>query len=188
MAMKLNRREFLKKASVATVAGGTGLLVGCSIGQPQATSAPQQPAPTQAQTEQGAAATQAPAATAAELQEAVQNDQALPELNWQMATSWPISLDTLFGGAVTVAERVKAMTGGKFVIEARAAGEIAPGLEVLNVVEQGAVPIGHTASYYYVGKSPVTAFGTALPFGLTSRQQNGWQQLYRRAGLKIGKT
>ena len=66
---------------------------------------------------------------------------------------------------------------------ARAAGELAPPLEVLNVVEQGAVPIGHTASYYYVGKSPVTAFGTALPFGLTARQQNAW--LYEGGGLQL---
>jgi len=181
MAGKLNRREFLKKASVATVAGGTGLLVGCSIGQPEATSAPEQPAQTQA--EQESAATQAPAATTEELQEAVQNDQALPEINWQMATSWPVALDTIFGGAQAVAARVTAMTGGKFTIEARAAGEIAPGLEVLNVVEQGAVPMGHTASYYYVGKSPVTAFGTALPFGLTSRQQDGW--LFEGGGLEL---
>jgi len=68
-------------------------------------------------------------------------------------------------------------------MNARAAGEVAPGLEVLNVVEQGAVPIGHTASYYYVGKSPVTGFGTALPFGLSARQQNAW--LYEGGGLEM---
>ncbi len=179
MEDKLNRRDFLKRASVAAVAGSTGLLVGCSIGQDQAASAPTAPA----QAESGSSATQGSGATAAELQEAVQNDQALPEINWQMATSWPVALDTIFGGAQSVAERVKALSGGKFVIEPRAAGEIAPGLEVLNVVEQGAVPMGHTASYYYVGKSPATAFGTALPFGLTSRQQDAW--LYEGGGLKL---
>lgn len=103
---------------------------------------------------------------AGQVQNAVAEDASLPTIEWQMATSWPPSLDTIFGGARVVAERVAAMTGGKFQIQARAAGELAPGLEVLNVVEQGAVPIGHTASYYYVGKSPITAFGTALPFGL----------------------
>jgi len=155
---------------VAAVAGSTGLLVGCSIGQDTATSAPEQSAAK-------------PAATAAEVQEAIQNDQSLPDIHWDMATSWPVGLDTIFGGAQTLAKRVTAMTAGKFTIEARAAGELAPGLEVLNVVEQGAVPIGHTASYYYVGKSPVTAFGTALPFGLTSRQQNAW--LYEGGGLDL---
>ncbi len=107
---------------------------------------------------------------------------ALPNLEWQMATSWPTSLDTLFGGAKLFADRVSEMTNGKFKITARAAGELAPGLEVLNVVSQGAVPCGHTASYYYVGKSPVMGFGSSLPFGFTAQQQNAW--LYEGGGLK----
>ncbi|MEM7127992.1 MAG: TRAP transporter substrate-binding protein DctP [Chloroflexota bacterium] len=115
--------------------------------------------------------------------ETIAQDSSLPEISWQMATSWPVALDTIFGGAQAVADSVTAMTGGKFTIEARAAGELAPGLEVLNVVQEGAVPIGHTASYYYVGKSPITAFGTAMPFGLTSRQQNAW--LYEGGGLSM---
>jgi TRAP-type mannitol/chloroaromatic compound transport system substrate-binding protein len=130
-----------------------------------------------------AAATEEQATSAEAVQEAVANNQALPVLNWQMATSWPPALDTIYGGAQVFAERVTALTSGKFTITPRAAGELAPGLEVLNVVEEGAVPIGHTASYYYIGKSPVTAFGTALPFGLTARQQNAW--LYEGGGLQI---
>jgi TRAP-type mannitol/chloroaromatic compound transport system substrate-binding protein len=108
---------------------------------------------------------------------------ALPTIEWQMATSWPVSLDTIYGGAKTLADRVAAMTGGKFKLLPRAAGELAPPLEVLNVVSQGAVPCGHTASYYYVGKSPFTAFGTSMPFGLTAQQQNAW--LYEGGGLKM---
>jgi TRAP-type mannitol/chloroaromatic compound transport system substrate-binding protein len=104
----------------------------------------------------------------------VSNDSSLPSIDWQMATSWPTSLDTIFGGAKTFSDRVSAMTGGKFKITPRAAGEIAPGLEVLNVVSQGAVPCGHTASYYYFGKSPITAFGSSLPFGFNAQQQNSW--------------
>ncbi|MBV7330055.1 TRAP transporter substrate-binding protein DctP [Chloroflexi bacterium TSY] len=118
-----------------------------------------------------------------EVADAVADNQSLPEINWQMATSWPVALDTIFGGAQVLAERVTAMTGGKFTIQARAAGELAPGLEVLNVVQEGAVPIGHTASYYYIGKSPITAFGTALPFGLSARQQNAW--LYEGGGSQL---
>ncbi len=131
----------------------------------------------------GLAACQPGVLPAAQVQQAVAENPSLPTIDWQMATSWPPSLDTIFGGAQTVAARVAAMTGGKFNITARAAGELAPGLEVLNVVEQGAVPIGHTASYYYIGKSPATAFGTALPFGFTDRQQNAW--LYEAGGLNL---
>lgn len=106
----------------------------------------------------------------------------LPNIQWQMATSWPLSLDTIFGGAQTLAKRVEALTGGKFKITPRAAGELAPPLEVLNVVSQGAVPCGHTAGYYYVGKSPAAAFGTSVPFGLNAQQQNAW--LYEGGGLQ----
>ncbi len=118
-----------------------------------------------------------------ELAQEAASDTALPELTWDIATSWPLSLDTIFGGAETFGARVAAMTGGKFQINARAAGEIVGGLEVLNAVEEGSNPIGHTASYYYVGKSTATAFGTALPFGLTARQQNAW--LYEGGGLQL---
>jgi TRAP-type mannitol/chloroaromatic compound transport system substrate-binding protein len=106
----------------------------------------------------------------------------LPILNWQMATSWPLSLDTIYGGAKVFADRVKAITGGRFTIIPRAAGELAPPLEVLNVVSQGAVPCGHTAAYYYLGKTPAAAFGTAVPFGLNAQQQNAW--LYEGGGLQ----
>jgi TRAP-type mannitol/chloroaromatic compound transport system substrate-binding protein len=109
--------------------------------------------------------------------------ESLPTITWDMATSWPTGLDTIFGGAETVANRVSAMTNGRFTIRARAAGELAGGTEVLDVVSTGAVPIGHTASYYYIGKSPVMAFGTALPFGLNAQQQNAW--LYEGGGLEM---
>lgn len=106
----------------------------------------------------------------------------LPDIEWEMATSWPVSLDTIFGGAQVLCDRLATLTNNKFKITPRAAGELAPPLEVLNVVSQGAVPIGHTASYYYLGKSPALAFGTTVPFGLTPQQQNAW--LYEGGGLK----
>jgi TRAP-type mannitol/chloroaromatic compound transport system substrate-binding protein len=106
-----------------------------------------------------------------------------PNVRWRMVTSWPKSLDTIFGGAQTVCDRVAAMTGGRFTIEPYAAGEIVPGLEVLDAVQNGTVECGHTASYYYVGKNPALAFGTSVPFGLTAQQQNAW--FYHGGGLEI---
>lgn len=131
----------------------------------------------------GAAAIGLVGCSAEEASNAVAEDQALPTIEWQMATSWPLALDTIFGGAQVMADRVAALTGGKFIITPRAAGELAPGLEVLNVVEQGAVPIGHTASYYYTGRSPILGLGTSVPFGMTTRQQNSW--LYEGGGLPM---
>jgi len=118
----------------------------------------------------------------AELDEAAQ-DESLPELEWEIATSWPTSLDTIYGGATTFADRVAAMTGGRFMITAQPAGEVVPALEILQNVETNSIDGGHTASYYYINLDPTTAFGTAVPFGLNARQQNAW--LYQGGGLQL---
>lgn len=107
----------------------------------------------------------------------------LPNIRWRMVTSWPKSLDTIYGGAQTICDRVSAMTQGRFTIEPYAAGEIVPGLEVLDAVQNGTAECGHTASYYYVGKNPALAFGTCVPFGLTAQQQNAWY--YHGGGLEL---
>ncbi len=153
----MNRRQFMQTLATRTVAAtALGLAVGCTAQQ---------------------------AGTTLPTPGAIAQDSSMPEINWQMATSWPVALDTIFGGAQVFAERVAAMTGGKFKITPRPAGELAPALQVLDVVSQGTAPIGHTSSYYYVDKSPATAFGTSLPFGLTAQQQNAW--LYEGGGLAL---
>lgn len=110
-------------------------------------------------------------------------DSNLPEMEWEIATSWPTSLDTIYGGAETFADRVSAMTGGRFMMTAQPGGEVVPALEILQNVETNSIDAGHTASYYYVGLDPTTAFGTAVPFGLTARQNNAW--LYEAGGLEL---
>lgn len=100
--------------------------------------------------------------------------QDLPELRWRMTSSFPRSLDTIFGAGEIFVRTVAELTGGRFRIELFAAGEIAPGLQALDVVSNGAVECCHTASYYYVGKDPTFAFATAIPFGLNARGHNAW--------------
>ena len=78
----------------------------------------------------------------------------LPTIKWRLASSFPKSLDTIFGGADVVAKRVAAATGGKFQIQVFAAGEIVPGPGVLDAVKDGTVECGHTCSYYFIGKDP----------------------------------
>ncbi|MBI1244164.1 MAG: ABC transporter substrate-binding protein [Alphaproteobacteria bacterium] len=95
-------------------------------------------------------------------------------IRWRMASSFPKSLDTIYGAAEVLAKRVAEASGGKFEIRVFAGGEIVPGLQVLDAVQAGTVECGHTASYYYVGKDPTFAFDTAVPFGLNSRQQTAW--------------
>src|SRR5690606_34593841 len=111
------------------------------------------------------------------------NVQTRQNVRWRLASSFPESLDALYGGAAKLAERVAALTGGRFQIDAYSAGELVPGLQVMDAAQDGTVHIGHTASYYYTGKAPVLAFDTGVPFGLTSRQQTAW--LYYGGGLEL---
>ena len=109
--------------------------------------------------------------------------QSQPAIQWRMASSFPKSLDTLFGAGDIVTRRVAEITEGKFQIRLFAGGELVPGLQVLDAVQNGTVESGHTAPYYYIGKDPAFAFATALPFGLNARQQNAW--MYYGGGLEI---
>ncbi len=106
-----------------------------------------------------------------------------PEVQWRLATSFPPSLDILHGAAERFAERVAALTGGRFDIRVYAANEIVPALQVMDAVQQGTVQAGFTAGYYYIGKSPALAFDSTVPFGLTARQQNAW--LHFGGGLEL---
>ena len=100
--------------------------------------------------------------------------QSAPELKWRMASSFPKSLDTIFGSGELFTKYVSDATDGKFQIRLFAAGEIVPGLQVADAVQNGTVEMGHTASYYYVGKDLTFALDCAVPFGLNARQQDAW--------------
>jgi TRAP-type mannitol/chloroaromatic compound transport system substrate-binding protein len=100
--------------------------------------------------------------------------QSMPAIKWRMPCSWPKSLDTLYGAAETMAKAVGEATDGKFQIQVFAAGEIVPGLAIVDAVQNGTVEIGHTASYYYFGKDPTFGFGTSVPFGPNARINQGW--------------
>lgn len=106
-----------------------------------------------------------------------------PRLRWRMATSWPESLEPLFGGAAHFCQRVGELTDGRFRIRPYAGGELVGGLQVLDAVRSGTVETGHTASYYYTGTAQSLAFDTAVPFGMTARMQNAW--LYGGGGREL---
>ena len=106
-----------------------------------------------------------------------------PQVSWRLASSFPPSLDILHGASEVLAERVEALTGGRFSIRVYAANEIVPPLQVMDAVQQGTVQAGFTGDYYYIGKNPALAFGSTVPFGLTARQQIAW--LYHGGGLEL---
>ncbi|MBB5054042.1 TRAP-type mannitol/chloroaromatic compound transport system substrate-binding protein [Afipia massiliensis] len=100
--------------------------------------------------------------------------QSSPEVKWRLASSFPKSLDTIYGGAEQLSKYVAEMTDNKFQIQVFAAGELVPGLQALDATSNGTVEMSHTASYYYVGKDPTFAIFASVPFGLNTRMQNSW--------------
>ena len=100
--------------------------------------------------------------------------KAQPQIRWRLASSFPKSLDNLFGATEYMAQRVSAMTGGKFQISVHPAGEIVPALQVLDAVQTGHVEMAHTALYYFFGKEPSWSLACAIPFGHNCRQYNSW--------------
>lgn len=107
----------------------------------------------------------------------------LPDVRWRCASSYPKTLQTIYGAMEMVVKRVAELSDGHFKISLHAAGELLPALQVLDGVQNGTVEAGHSASYFYIGKDPAFGFGTAMPFGLNARAQNAW--LYEGGGLEM---
>ncbi len=130
----------------------------------------------------GATGVGAAAATAALAAPAIA--QSNPKVTWRMASSFPKSLsETIFGGSLTLGKYVSEATDGQFTIESFAAGELVPGLQVADAVAAGTVEAGHTVCYYYVGKDPAWALGSAVPFALNARGMNAWH--YHGGGIDL---
>jgi TRAP-type mannitol/chloroaromatic compound transport system substrate-binding protein len=144
----MERRSFLKEASV----GAAALALAACGKEEKAPPGPSAPAPTAA-----------PAVVTGGSQ-----------VSWRLASSFPKSLDTIFGAAEVISKRVASATNGKFQIQVFAAGEIVPAFGVVDAVQNATVQCCHTAPYYFFGKDPTFAFGCAIPFGMNCRQQNAW--------------
>jgi len=104
-------------------------------------------------------------------------------LRWRLASSFPKSLDTIYGAAEVFAKKVSELSGGKFNISTHAAGELMPALQVVDGVQNATVEMAHTAPYYFFGKDETFALGCAIPFGLNSRQMTAW--MFEGNGLKL---
>ena len=104
-------------------------------------------------------------------------------IRWRLASSFPKSLDTIYGAADVFSKLVSSMSGGKFQITVATPGEIVPAFGVLDAVQAATVEMAHTAPYYFFGKDPTFALGCAIPFGLNSRQMTAW--MFDGNGLKL---
>ena len=108
-----------------------------------------------------------------------------PTIKWRLASSFPKSLDTIYGAAEVLTQRIAELTDGKFEIRVFAGGEIVPAFGVLDAAQQNTVECCHTCGYYYHGKNKAFSIDTAIPFGLNARQMNGWY--YYGEGLTLSR-
>jgi TRAP-type mannitol/chloroaromatic compound transport system substrate-binding protein len=145
--MKMQRREFIRKAGLSLAAAASTAAV------PAIAQSPAPPVAPPAAEPQG---------------------KGLPTIKWRMASSFPKSLDTIYGAGEVLARRVAEATEGKFDIRVFAGGEIVPPFGVLDAVQQNTVEICHTASYYFHGKNKAFSLDCSVPFGLTARQMFSW--------------
>ncbi len=104
-------------------------------------------------------------------------------VRWRLASSFPQSLDTIYGAAESFAQHVRAVSGGKFEISVHAAGELMPAFDVVDNVRRGSIEAAHTAPYYFADKDETFAIGGAIPFGLNSRQMSAWT--FEGNGLRL---
>jgi TRAP-type mannitol/chloroaromatic compound transport system substrate-binding protein len=104
-------------------------------------------------------------------------------IRWRLASSFPKSLDTIYGAAEVFSKKVAEMTGGKFQISVHAGGELMPAFGVVDGVQNGTVDMCHTVPYYFFGKDETFAIGASIPFGMNSRQMTAW--MLEGNGLKL---
>jgi TRAP-type mannitol/chloroaromatic compound transport system substrate-binding protein len=105
-------------------------------------------------------------------------------IRWRLASSFPKALDTIYGAAETFSKLVSEMSGGKFQISVHPGGELMPPIAgMVDNISKGTTEMVHTAPYYFFGVNDAFALGTAIPFGLNSRQLTAWN--YHGNGNKL---
>ena len=102
---------------------------------------------------------------------------------WSCVTSWPPKFPGLGMAPENLATRIAEASNGRLRIKVYGGGEIVPPLEVFDAVSRGTVEMGHGASYYHKGKVDAAQFFTAIPFGMTNGELNGW--IYYGGGLEL---
>ena len=109
--------------------------------------------------------------------------QEMPTINWRVASSFPKSLDTIYGSGEELATRLKEATDGKFNLQVFAAGELVPGLQAIDAAADGTVECANSVGYYSWGKDPAYSCGADLPFTFNARSKAAYN--YQGGGIDI---
>lgn len=116
-----------------------------------------------------AACTSLPARTPADTAQS-----AATPIVWRMATSWPKTLPLLHESAADFAKTVTEASDNRLRIELVDPGQHGKPAGLLQAVRGGEFDLAHTTSQYYAAEVPAIDFFTAIPFGLTPVEQEGW--------------
>ncbi len=106
-------------------------------------------------------------------------------IRWRMALSWPSNLTPLSSPPIQLAKLMKVMSNGKFIIKVEGSEKTKAPLGVLDMVKSGAYQMGHSGSYYWIGKDPNTVWFTTIPWGMTASEEHAW--FYYGNGMKFMK-
>jgi len=110
---------------------------------------------------------------------------AAKKVKWKLAETWPSTLTPLASPPMQVAQMVKEMSGGKFIIKVEGKEKHKAPLGILDMVKGGQYQMGHSGSYYWKGKDINTIWFTTVPFGMTMKEQYAW--FYYGDGMKYMK-
>ena len=105
---------------------------------------------------------------------AVQQTAPQKVYKWKMVTTWPKNFPGLGMAAENFAVMVDKMSGGRLQVKVYGASQLVPAMEVFDAVSQGTAEMGHSAAYYWKGKTPTSALFTTIPFGLNAQEMNSW--------------
>ncbi len=109
--------------------------------------------------------------------------EAKTQFKWKMVTAWPKNFPGLGTNANLLAKMITEMSGGRIKVKVYGAKELVPAFEVFDAVSKGTAEMGHSGAYYWKGKAEAVQFFSAVPFGLTAQEMNGW--LYYGGGMEL---
>ncbi|MBH97078.1 MAG: ABC transporter substrate-binding protein [Rhodospirillaceae bacterium] len=122
-------------------------------------------------------------AACSQTEESSSSAESLERVRWRMVTSWPPNFPGHGTSANRLAQRLEELSGGRIQVDVFAGGELVPALEVLNVVSQGDIELGHSAPIYWRGQIPAAQLFGSIPFGMLPNEFNAW--LYFGGGLEL---
>ena len=111
------------------------------------------------------------------------SSEPLQTFEWKLVMAWPKNTPGLATSAERLVKSIDAMTNGRLKINVYGAGEYVPALQVFDAVSSGTAEMGHSAAYYWRGKSAVFSLFGTVPFGMTAQETNGW--LHHGGGLEL---